>query len=653
MTASVTGKVLWVNLSTATFQEETIPDSVYQQVLSGVGLAAYLLYRAIPPGADALGPHNVLGFVSGLLTATPSLFAGRWIAVGKSPLTGTWGEANCGGTLSTAIKHCGYDGIFFTGISPHPVALRVTAAGPELLEASDLWGMDTLASEQALKHLGGAGSQAACIGPAAERLSLIAGINNDGGRMAARSGLGAVMGAKRLKGIVLNGNGRVHPCDPDTMLHLTQRLRRWLQFPQLLPGGAWLRLAGILMRWLPCQPALDGLLYKMVLEKWGTSGMNQFGLESGDAPVRNWRGSQADFGARQFAALNPDHIRRQETRKYYCAGCELGCGGILTGRDGQPHLHKPEYETAIGWSSLLMNPDLDLVHTVQDKLNRAGMDSISAAGTVAFALECYEKGLLTLQDTGGLALTWGNREAILTLVDQMIARQGLGNLLADGSRKAAQRIGRPSQAFAIHAGGQELPMHDGRNDPGFALHAVVEAAPGRHTSGSHLYYELFQLWRQVPGLPKPPPLYSKASKYRHPDRHARAAAANSSFTQILNGAGLCLFGALLGVHRLPVFAWINAATGWNFSPEDYLHIGRRILTIKQAFNDRQGVPLQHTINPRALGLPPQTRGANRGRSIDLQPLVKAYWQSLGWDAHTGRPTPQTWQELHLDRLLPD
>jgi aldehyde:ferredoxin oxidoreductase len=653
MIPSTSGKVLWVDLSTAAFHEETIPDPVYRQVLSGIGLAAWLLYRSIPPDADPLGPENVLGFVPGLLTGTPSLFSGRWMAVGKSPLTGTWGEANCGGTLAEMIKSCGYDGIFFRGISPQPVALRVTAAGPELVDANTLWGMDTLEAEQELQKLGGPGSQAACIGPAAEKLSLIAGISNDGGRMAARSGLGAVMGAKRLKGIVLNGQARVQVHDPAEMQRLTQTLRHWLAFPQLLPTGALFGLGGLLMRLMPFQPTMDGLLYKMVLEKWGTVGMNQFSLESGDAPVQNWRGSRADYNLRRSGPLNPDHIRRRESHKYYCAACELGCGGVIPGKDGQPHIHKPEFETVIGWTSLLMSNDLDLVYTIQDRLNRAGMDSISAAGTVAFALECFENGLLTLEDTDGLQLRWGDPAVILTLLDKIIARQGIGDLLADGSRRAAERIGRGSQAYAIHAAGQELPMHDGRNDPGFALHAAVEAAPGRHTTGSQLYYELYQLWRQIPDLPRPPRLYRKASKYRNPAEKARAAAASSSFAQVLNGAGLCLFGAFLGVHRLPVFAWLNAATGWQLSPQAYLTIGRRILTIKQAFNARQGVPLLHAVSPRALGLPPQRRGANRGRTIDLEPLARAYWLSLGWDENTGKPTPHTWQELGLDTLLPD
>ncbi len=184
-------------------------------------------------------------------------------------------------------------------------------------------------------------------------------------------------------------------------------------------------------------------------------------------------------------------------------------------------------------------------------------------------------------------------------------------------------------------------MHDGRNDPGFALHAVVEPMPGRHTSGSQMYYEMFQLWKKVPGLPKAKPLYGKDSKYASTGKHASelaaAAVACSRFSQVMNGAGLCLFGAFIGVHRLPVFEWLNAATGWQEAPEGYLRAGARIQALKQLFNARQGVPLRHAISPRAVGLPPLQPGANRGRSLDMDAMVREYWSAAGWDPETGMP----------------
>ena len=199
----------------------------------------------------------------------------------------------------------------------------------------------------------------------------------------------------------------------------------------------------------------------------------------------------------------------------------------------------------------------------------------------------------------------------------------------------------------MQSGGQELAMHDGRNDPGFALHAAVEPMPGRHTNGSGLYYEMFQLWRKVPGLPKIPKFYHKDEKYRATTNQAKAAVACSRFSQVMNGAGLCLFGAFIGVHRLPVFEWINAAAGWNLPPEELMETGARIQALKQMFNVREGMPLRHAINPRVLGLPPVPHGANQGRSLDMDAMVRAYWQESGWDPETGIPTESTLTTLGL------
>ncbi len=234
------GKVLWVDLTSGTFREERLDDSVYQRYLSGMGLAAHLLYERIPAGADPLGPENVLGFVSGLLTGTPSIFTGRWIAVGKSPLTNTWGDANCGGYFSLAIKKCGYDGIFFTGQSSHPVYLFIGPGGPELREADDLWGLDTELTESMLRERHGEYRKpgVACIGPAGERLSRIAGISHDFGRMAARSGLGAVMGSKNLKALVLTGAQMVKPADPVRMRELSKKPAKLARFSIPLPAWA-------------------------------------------------------------------------------------------------------------------------------------------------------------------------------------------------------------------------------------------------------------------------------------------------------------------------------------------------------------------------------------------------------------------------------
>jgi aldehyde:ferredoxin oxidoreductase len=640
------GKILMVDLSTRVIREETIPDHIYEQYLSGMGLAACILYDRIPAGADPLGPENIIGFVSGLLTGTGSLFAGRWMVVGKSPLTGGWGEANCGGSFSPAIKRCGYDGIFFTGTSKKPVYLYVKNGDAELRDASHLRGRDAIESEEMLIAETNTHSRVAVIGPAGEMLSLISGICNDRGRMAARSGLGAVMGAKRLKAVVLDGKKRIHVHNRAEIKRLSQMCNRWVQFQPPIFAGPVAAYVGALMRILPIQMAMDGLIYKMLLKKWGTSGMNQMSVEMGDAPIKNWRGSNADWGIKKSLSVNPDAIRKHEKVKYHCYACPLGCGGICVTKGKYGETHKPEYETVLSLGGLCMNADADSIFHLNETLNRAGMDTISAGGTVAFAIECYEAGILTKKDTDGIELTWGNSEAIIALIEKMIRREGIGDILADGSKVAALKIGKKAGTLAMHAGGQELPMHDGRNDPGYNVHYSVEAAPGRHTVGAQMYYEMFQLWKVAKGLPRVKPLYFKGRKYVADEEKAVTAAACSKFMNVVNCAGLCLFGVFLGAKRTPTFSWLNATTGWNKTPEEYLHIGARIQTLKQAFNIKHGVdPRSFRPGDRVIGKPAQTEGANLGRTIDMDKLISDYYRQFGWDPRTGRPT-----EENIDRL---
>jgi aldehyde:ferredoxin oxidoreductase len=391
------------------------------------------------------------------------------------------------------------------------------------------------------------------------------------------------------------------------------------------------------------------MLYKIMLKKWGTVNQNQMAIETGDAPVMNWKGSNRDFGLDQSKLIDPDEFTKPVVAKYFCYSCPLGCGGINLAPDGKTEVHRPEYESTIALGGLCLNEDADSIYYLNELLNRAGMDTISVGGTVAFAIECYETGLLTTEETDGLKLTWGNTDAIVRLVEKMVKREGIGDLLADGVKRAARQIGKGAAKMAINAGGQELAMHDGRYDPGFAVHNVVEPTPGRHTIGSYMYYEMFQLWRPMPDLPDPSLLYFKGSKYRANREKAIMAAACSQYMNVINGAGCCLFGALLGAHRIPVFDWLNAATGWDADPEAYMRVGHRIQTVKQLFNIKQDVsPRDIRISRRVLGDPPQSEGANKGRTVPLEKLRRYYWREMGYDMETGVPTAACLARLGLE-----
>ncbi len=368
--------------------------------------------------------------------------------------------------------------------------------------------------------------------------------------------------------------------------------------------------------------------------------MNLTSLNQGDAPVKNWDGYHGNFKSKHTLKFDPDQFRKLEINKYHCYSCPLGCGGISNFPNRSGETHKPEYETVTAFGSLILNENIDSIYEINELLNRAGMDSISAGASIAYAFECFEKGILTLEDTGGLNLTWGNYHILPELLHQMIHREKFGSLLTDGAKIAALKLGNPALASPIHAGGQELAMHDGRNDPGFAIHAVVEATPGRHTLGSNLYYEMFALWKKLKNYPNIKPFYHKDKKYKSSLENVQMAVANSKFIALLNGTGTCLFGAFLGVHRFPIFEWLNAATGWQKSPEEYMQIGYNIHELKQVFNQKQSESLIHLITPRAIGLPPQKKGANQNRSVNLKEFVPAYFKELGWDEKTGQPTDQ-------------
>lgn len=651
------GKILRVDLGTGEIQEETLPDEFYRKHLSGMGLAARELFDAVPEGADPLGPDNVLGLVSGLLTGTGAQMTGRWMAAGKSPLTGGWGDANGGGNFSPAIKRAGYDGIFIRGRSERPVYLRVDDGGAELVDASGLWGLDTVETEsRILEQIGGKNVRVACIGPSGERLSLISGIVTEGARIAARSGLGAVMGSKNLKAVAASGNAKVEAGDGEAVKELSKRFIAWTRSADKSARFMTPRVLRAIARFMRISPlgfGAGGSMIPATFRAFGTIVTNVMSSETGDSPVQNWKG----VGLRDYpmsthsTRLSPDRIIAHQQKRYHCYSCPLGCGGVLDlsgkTRFDLSETHKPEYETCSAFGSLILNNDLEAVFYLNDLLNRAGMDTISAGSAVAFALECFEQGLITAEDAGGLDLRWGNADAVIELARMMIARDGLGDVLADGSRLAAERIGGRSAELAMHAGGQDLPMHDGRLDPGYAVAYSMEPTPARHTNYCYMYLEMFALHRIFSGLPAVDMVYRKSSRLSTRDREILLAAA-SRYIQVINGAGACLFAAHCGP-AYPLLGYLEAVTGWGLEPNDYLDIGERIQHLRQAFNVRHGkLPGRDFCLPgRAAGEPPLKAGPLKGVRVPIAELNRNFARAMGWD-EMGRPLAERLCELGLE-----
>ncbi len=649
------GKILLVDLSAGTAVSERVPEEVYDRVLAGKGLAAWYLYQNIPAGADPMGPENILAFASGALTGTGAFLCGRWTVACKSPLTGGWGDANCGGVFSPAIKQCGYDAIFISGIAEKPVYLFCDGTTAELRDAEKYWGMDAVDAEKALHAdldpVCRKRPCAALIGTAGEKCSLIAGISNEGGRLAARSGVGAVMGSKRLKAVVLAGTRPIPCADREAVKALSKELGRKLLKMNLPSGlGGAIGLAGAAMGRMPAMP-LDGSLTTYIFREWGTPSNTPLAIPSGDGPIRNWGGGPKDAKG-MVREFNPEKINKIERVKYHCYSCPLGCGGKLSteGRrfNEYPETHKPEYETLEAFGPLLLNCSLDSVLAINELLNRAAMDSISAGNTVAWAIECYENGILNVRQTDGLALNWGNTEAIIELVKRMIRREGFGNDLADGVRRASEKYG--GKEYAMHVGGQEPGMHDARNDPQLAVHFVAEPAPGKHTVGMSIQYGAMSLCDICSWAP-PATLHRKADDLIPNETLALIAKANACYSMLVDGAGGCYYGEMMGVHMWKLVDYLNAAGGWNFDGDHYMEIGARIQTLRQMFNVRQGIdPASVKLPKRMAGEPPLTNGPLKGVKLRNEEQVALHWKAFGWDEKTGVPLPETLKALAIPAL---
>lgn len=613
------GKLLFVDLTNGTLTEEEPDEDFYRSCVGGTGLGARVLLDRIDGPVDALGPDNVLGFTTGPLTATGVYGGGRFTVVCKSPQTGAWADSNSGGTLGPELRNAGYDGVFFSGVSEQPVCLVIDAGKAELVAAPELWGKDSYETDDALQErLGdGGGWKIACIGPAGENRSLMAGIVNEKGRIAARSGVGAVMGAKKLKALAVRAakGSRIPVADAAALKEVHKKYAEDVKNNQFHQG----------------------------LKAAGTGGSTSFLLSIGDSPAANWSTTGTDSFP-TVANLDSANMDKYKLKAYSCATCSIRCGAIIKVDEGpfatEDEMHRPEYETLAAYGSMLKNDNVEAVIKANEICNRVGIDTISAGGTVAFAMECYEKGLITSADTGGLELTWGNAEALVELTRQMAHREGFGALLADGTKKAAEQIGKGSEEYAMNVGGRELPYHDPRMAPAYGTHYIADSQPA-----SHMGFQGGNALEQGTALGPDPILQSDASELlgeweKKGDYYARGGA----YYQLLSSAGLC--NLYSHFYFPPVVELMAPITGWDMDWEEGLETGRRILTMRQLFNVRQGV------KPDDFRLPKRFQdslaaGPMAGTSIPFEDLKGYYYEAMGWEPETGEPKADTLAALGL------
>jgi aldehyde:ferredoxin oxidoreductase len=623
MAGGYAGKIGFVDLTTGKIKTGTLDEKLGRDFIGGQGIGARILFEHQKKGIDPLGPESYLGFTTGPLTGTKVPTGGRYMAVCKSPLTGGWGDANSGGYFGAELKAAGWDAIFVNGIASTPKYIAIADGRLEIKDAAHLWGLDTIETERAIqKDAGDKKIRIASIGPASEKRSLISGIVNDAGRVAARSGVGAVMGAKKLKAVAVRGTGKAAVADKAAL----DRLRKAYLKEMKDMGG-----------------------FAQMLMKYGTCGLTGGLVASGATPVKNWRytGTQSFPNLEKIA--DADTVIAYQSRKYGCANCPIACGGIFNVTGGKypvGETHKPEYETIGAFGTMCMCDDFESIIKLNEMCNRSGLDTISAGTALAFAMECFENGIINESDTDGIALTWGNAEAMIAMIDKMIAREGFGDILADGVKLAAARIGNGAEKFAMHVGGQEPGLHNALFLPSRGTGFICDPTPGRHTAAP---------MARIDGgagqfAPYPELKIEQFDRYTYTGKGPMSATA-SKYLQVGSSAGICLM-PMMFFGNFPLVEFFNAVTGWDLDITEVLTAGARIQTLRHCFNLREGIrPSDIKLPERMAGNPPQEEGPVAGVTLDMDSLGREYRQAMGWDPDSGQPEGKALEKLGLTKLV--
>jgi len=615
------GKILRINLSEKRIQEEVIQEDWASKFMGGAGMATKYLYKEVPKGTDPLGPQNLLIFMAGPLTGTASASASRYSVVAKSPLTGIWGHANSGGSFGPALKRSGYDGIIFQGISPEPVYLKIEDGKAELCDAGHLWGKGVPETEDLIQGALDKKMTMASIGPGGENLVKYAAIMNNTHRAAGRCGLGAVMGSKRLKAIACAGNSPVPLANKDAFLNAAKR--------QI--------------------DLLDESMLKVGFEAFGTNMVSDMVNARGGYPTRNWQQGVFEEIDEVSAQALTDKVF---VKGVNCFACPVACGrgteikeGPWKGQKGEG----PEYETTNTLGALCDVSDMNAVTKANYLCNEYGLDTISTGCTIAFAMECYEKGILSKEQSDGLEIKFGDAGLVVDLVKKIALREGIGDLLAEGTRVMSQKLGHGSDHFAINVKGLELPAYDPRAAKICGLGYVTANRGGDHITG----------YVQGPTFIDAPFLLVDDSKIEDPfvanPKEAKVLVDMENALTMFDALGGCKFMGIL-LTAQDYLDLLNDAIGWNLTVDDFRKSGERIYNLIRAFCVREGITRAEDTLPKRLMEDPLPEGPAKGMVIDtdtLEVMKDAYYEFRGWDKATGIPSREKLRELNLDDLIGD
>jgi aldehyde:ferredoxin oxidoreductase len=600
--------ILKIDLTTGKAEEYRIPEGWEMDFLGGASLAARLLYDSLTPGLDARSPDAPLLFMNGPITGTAGPTVGRFVICGKGPATGLWAESHIGGFWGPELRFAGYDGLWITGKAREPVYLWLNEGRFEVRKAAHLWGKDTYETQTLIKEeTGRSNARVAVIGQAGERGVWYAGIFCDHGRTAGRTGLGAVMGAKNLKAVAVYGKNKSLP---------------------LLRSGVYSGIRSASNR------ALKQENQSQIMHELGTASAANYSEYMGAMPSKYYH--QGSFEA-------VDHVSGSKMSESIlsgtsaCHACVIACGRVVTLDDGARR-KGPEYETIVSFGPNLLVDDLTAITQLGELCDRYGMDTISAGNTIGLAFHLYEQGVITQKDTGGLELRWGDVESIEHLIHLTARREGIGEVLAHGSRFLGRYFGREEEAVQVN--GLEVAYHDPRGVSGMALVYATSPRGACHNQSDYFMVDWGNTNEEV-GI----------GYYSRHDGAEKAAnvARHQDWRTVYNSLVMCIFANVPPQTQVDL---INAACGLQWNVADMMRAGERGWNLKRAINNRLGLTRKNDKLPKAL-LEPYQEGGAAGYTIPFDEMIRTYYAARGWDPGTGRPTKEKLASLGLGEVARD
>ncbi|MFC2082936.1 aldehyde ferredoxin oxidoreductase family protein [Candidatus Bipolaricaulota bacterium] len=621
-TQGYAGAILRVDLSSQTIAHEDITAELASTWLGGNGLGVKTLWDEVPATVAPLSPENTIIFATGPLVGTAWPCSGRMEAIAKSPLTGIYGDSNCGGYFGPELKFAGVDALIISGKSDRPVSLWIHDGEFVIEDATQLWGLDTFETEASIRREKGDDLiKVACVGPAGENLVPFASIQATPSRSFGRAGLGAVMGSKKLKAISARGSMRVPIAKPDEFAELARSMHKRIRENEFFPG----------------------------LARHGTSGLVPIVNETGRFPTRNFqRGEYVDADKIDGAALRAQYWVRDDG----CFGCPIRCDKVFRVSEGEfagAVTSSLEYETLNSFGAGIKNNNLASIIAANDRCDRLGLDTISTGRAISFAMELNENGLLPKKLSKGISPRWGDYRTALKLIDQISHREGLGELLSLGVRRAAQEIGGEASRYAMEVKGMEIPAQDGRAQQSMGLAHITSSRGADHLKAfptideTGYPNEVIRRYGEeyLPEMSDP-----QATKYK-----PFLVMDGEDLGAVVDSIGICKSG---GTHVMAEIYWgeiaqaLTFATGLEFTETTLRETGERITNLMRAYNAMHGITRADDRLPRRFSEEPFEAGGAKGQIAHAEEMLDEYYALRGWDSELGWPTAATLKRLNLD-----